>query len=77
MTATLTVPSVKFKVRLQRNAHGMLTAECTTLPGCVSQGKTKPEALRNLREAIQVWLQAEEVAQGSRGWKPVWERGSR
>jgi len=31
-------------------------AECPTLPGCMSQGKTKEAALHNIREAIRGWL---------------------
>ena len=32
---------------------GHIVAECPALPGCVSQGKTKEEALKNIREAIE------------------------
>lgn len=30
----------------------MLVAECPSIPGCISQGRTEPEALDNIREAI-------------------------
>jgi predicted RNase H-like HicB family nuclease len=33
-------------------------AECPSLPGCVSQGKTKEEAISNIREAIQGYVSA-------------------
>jgi predicted RNase H-like HicB family nuclease len=33
-------------------------AECPGLPGCISQGKTKEEALINIKEAIQGYLAA-------------------
>lgn len=33
-------------------------AECPSLPGCVSQGKTKEEALRNIREASRAYIEA-------------------
>ena len=36
---------------------GYWVAECPSLPGCVSQGKTKAEALENIREAIQGWIE--------------------
>jgi predicted RNase H-like HicB family nuclease len=31
--------------------------ECPSLPGCVSQGKTKEEALTNIKEAIQLYIE--------------------
>jgi predicted RNase H-like HicB family nuclease len=33
-------------------------AECPSLPGCISQGKTKEEAISNIREAIQGYVAA-------------------
>ena len=36
---------------------GYWVAECPSLPGCVSQGKTEQEALRNIQEAIQLCLE--------------------
>ena len=33
-------------------------AECPSLPGCISQGKTKEEAIENIREAIQGYVAA-------------------
>jgi predicted RNase H-like HicB family nuclease len=37
---------------------GYWVAECPSLPGCVSQGKTREEALQNIREAIQGYIAA-------------------
>lgn len=36
----------------RRGEDGYIVAECPELPGCMSQGKTKEEALRNIRDAI-------------------------
>ena len=33
-------------------------AECPSLPGCISQGKTREEAIQNIREAIQGYIAA-------------------
>jgi len=33
-------------------------AECPSLSGCISQGKTKEEAIRNIKEAIEVYIEA-------------------
>ena len=37
---------------------GYWVAECPSLPGCISQGKTKAEAVANIREAIQGYIAA-------------------
>jgi len=37
---------------------GYWVVECPSLPGCVSQGKTKEEALENIREAIEGYVEA-------------------
>jgi len=37
---------------------GYWLAECPSLPGCISQGKTKEEAIANIREAIQGYIAA-------------------
>jgi len=42
-----------FVVTLEVGEDGYILAECPALPGCVSQGKTREEALANIREAIQ------------------------
>ena len=43
----------QFVVTLTHGEDGYFVAECPSLPGCVSQGKTKEEALQNIREAIE------------------------
>jgi len=50
---------VKFAIVLTPGEDGFIVAECPTLPGCVTQGKAEDEALRNAREAIAGWLEAE------------------
>jgi predicted RNase H-like HicB family nuclease len=37
---------------------GYWVAECPSLPGCISQGKTKEEAIANIKEAIQGYIAA-------------------
>jgi len=49
---------MKFLVNLERDETGMIVAECPAIPGCVSQGKTEAEALANIREAIELCLEA-------------------
>lgn len=38
--------------------NGYWVAECPSLPGCISQGETKEEAIVNVREAIQAYIEA-------------------
>jgi len=48
---------VKFLVTLTEGEDGYIVAECPALPGCLSQGRTKEEALANIREAIALSLE--------------------
>ena len=52
---------MKLLVTLERDESGMIVAECPSIPGCVSQGATEPEALDNIREAITGCLEAREA----------------
>jgi predicted RNase H-like HicB family nuclease len=49
---------MKLLVTLEPDETGMIVAECPSIPGCVSQGKTEAEALENIREAIAGCLAA-------------------
>jgi len=48
---------MRFTVTLDRDEDGVWVVECPAIPGCVSQGKTKAEALGAIREAIQLCLE--------------------
>ena len=48
---------MKFIVTADRDEDGMWVVECPSIPGCVSQGKTRDEALQNIREAISLCLE--------------------
>ena len=48
---------MKFTVTLNRDEDGVWVVECPSIPGCVSQGKTRDEALENIAEAIQLCLE--------------------
>jgi predicted RNase H-like HicB family nuclease len=45
------------KVVLEKGKDGYISAHCPALKSCWSQGKTKDEALRNIREAIVLYLE--------------------
>ena len=48
---------MKITVTIDRDEDGVWVAECPSIPGCVSQGDTKEEALANIREAIELCLE--------------------
>ena len=47
---------VKLPVVLETDEDGWVVARCPTLPGCHSQGRTRDEALANIREAVEGYL---------------------
>ena len=50
---------MKLKVIIEKGADGYFAVHCPSLKSCWSQGKTKEEALQNIREAIELYLEPE------------------
>ena len=50
--------SMDYKVLLYKDENGVFIAECVGLPGCVSDGKTKEEAILNVKEAILAYSES-------------------
>ena len=48
---------MRFSVTVDRDEDGVWIVECPAIPGCVSQGKTKGEALGNIKEALALCLE--------------------
>jgi len=48
---------MKFNVTVDRDEDGVWVVECPSIPGCVSQGATREEALQNIEEAIRLCLE--------------------
>ncbi|MGH9948835.1 MAG: type II toxin-antitoxin system HicB family antitoxin [Pyrinomonadaceae bacterium] len=46
-----------FNVTIERDEDGIWIVECPSIPGCVSQGATKDEAIENIKDAIYVCLE--------------------
>lgn len=46
------------QVILYPGEDGYFVVECPSLPGCISQGKTKEEAVQNIKEAIHAYIAA-------------------
>ncbi|MFZ1077851.1 MAG: type II toxin-antitoxin system HicB family antitoxin [Nitrosotalea sp.] len=55
---------MKIKVVLESQEEGGYTAYVPSLPGCISEGETKEETLHNIREAIELYLEYTEKAEG-------------
>ncbi len=53
---------MKLKVILEPSDEGGYTVYVPSLPGCISEGDTREEALANIREAIDLYLEEEEPA---------------
>lgn len=49
---------MKYRVVLEQDEDGVYVATCSSLPGCVSEGKTREEALVNIREAIGLYVES-------------------
>jgi predicted RNase H-like HicB family nuclease len=48
---------MKYAVILERESDGGFVASVPVLPGCISQGDTKEEAMANIQEAIELYLE--------------------
>jgi predicted RNase H-like HicB family nuclease len=51
---------MRLKVLFEPSDEGGYTATVPALPGCISEGDTLEEARRNIREAIQLYLEPDE-----------------
>ena len=49
---------MRFRVLIEQDEDGSFVATCPTLPGCLSEGKTRKEAKENITEAIQGYLES-------------------
>ena len=47
---------MKFRVIIEPDEDGVFVVECPNLPGCISQGKTREEAVENIKDAIAGYL---------------------
>ena len=48
---------MKYRVTIEQDETGMFVAEVPALPGCITQGSTRSDALVNAKEAIQCYLE--------------------
>jgi predicted RNase H-like HicB family nuclease len=53
---------MNLKVVIEKGEDGYFVASVPALKGCWSQGKTRDEALKNVREAIELYLEPDEIS---------------
>ena len=49
---------MRYRVLIEQDEDGTYVAEVSALPGCISQGKTRSEAIENIKEAIAGYLES-------------------
>jgi antitoxin HicB len=49
---------MKVRILIEQDEDGIFVAECPSLPGCVSQGKSRNEAIENIQDAIRGYLES-------------------
>ena len=51
---------MNIRVIIEEDEDGYFVAEVPAMPGCLSQGRTKAEAIANIKEAIAAWMEVME-----------------
>jgi len=49
---------VRYRILIEQDEDGVFVTECPLLPGCVSQGRSRNEALANIQDAIGGYLES-------------------
>ncbi|NCO83404.1 MAG: type II toxin-antitoxin system HicB family antitoxin [Nitrospirae bacterium] len=49
---------MKYRVLIEQDEDSFFVAECPSLPGCISQGKTREEAIANVQDAIKGYIKS-------------------
>ena len=49
---------MKYRIIIEQDEDGIFIAECPSLPGCISQGKIRQEAVKNIQDAIKGHLES-------------------
>jgi predicted RNase H-like HicB family nuclease len=52
---------MKYRVLIEQDEDGVYVAEVPSLPGCISQGQTREQAIENIKEAIAGYLESLEA----------------
>jgi predicted RNase H-like HicB family nuclease len=62
---------VKVPVFIEKDEAGYYVAEVPAMPGCVSQGRTRQQAIANIKEAIAGWLEVMESKSDQPHGEPI------
>lgn len=49
---------IRFRVLIEQDEDGQFVAECPSLPGCISEGGSREEAVANIKDAIAGYLES-------------------
>lgn len=52
---------MKYRVTIEQDEDGVFVAEVPSLPGCITQGATRLDAIENAKEAIELYLESLEA----------------
>ncbi len=47
---------MKYRILIEQDEDGIFAVKCTSLPGCVSQGRTREDAIKNIKDAIRGYI---------------------
>ena len=49
---------MKYRIIIEQDEDGIFVSECPSLPGCISQGKTRQEAVKSIKDAINGYIES-------------------
>ena len=49
---------MRYRIIVEQDEDGVYVAQCPTLPGCISEGETRNEAIENITDAIQGYIES-------------------
>ena len=52
------VNNMRYRIIVEQDEDGVYVVECPSLPGCISQGKTRKEAIENIKDAIKGYIES-------------------
>ena len=49
---------MKYRIIIEQDEDGIFVSECPSLPGCISQGKTRQEAVKSIKDGINGYIES-------------------